>query len=178
MSTIITENITIECLLRFSMRPYISTSENGKSIIATQERKFVRSVGLSNGWAVFRPLTPPPLGPNWFIDTNAANGWTTMVCCLGCPLSAVPIAVSSSVETGCALAKVIGAPCCRKINASAKETGRNVYITTRHISTKKFPMWGSLRKALIIAVRPQKPIEADRKKFVRQEQIWLKLEKC
>src|ERR1700738_3766459 len=174
MSTIITENNTPECLLRFSMRPYISTSENGKSIIATQERKFVRSVGFSNGWAEFIPKNPPPFVPNCFIGTNAAKGPTTMVW----PLSAVPIAPASRVETGCALAKVIGAPCCKKINASAKETDRNVYITTRHISTKKFPMLGSLRKALIMAVRPQKPIEADRKKFVRQKKIWLKLEKC
>src|ERR1700686_3776460 len=170
--------MTTACLIGFSIRPYIRTNENGNSIIATQDRKFVKSVGFSNGWAEFMPKKPPPLVPNCFIGTNAANGPTTIVCCLGCPLSAVPIAPGSSVETGCALAKVIGAPCCRKINASAKETGRNVYITTRHISTKKFPMLGSLRKALIMAVRPQKPIEADRKKLVKQKKIWLKLEKC
>ncbi len=44
-------------------------------------------------------------------------------------------------------------------------------MTTLHISTKKFPILDSPRSALIIAVSPQKPIEAERKKLVKQKKI-------
>ena len=43
------------CCSRPSIRPYISTSANGNSIMATQDNQFVSAVGFSNGWALFMP---------------------------------------------------------------------------------------------------------------------------
>lgn len=57
------------------------------------------AVGFSNGWAEFIPKKPPPLVPSIFIGTNAANGPTTIVCCLGWLLLSVPIAAGSKVLT-------------------------------------------------------------------------------
>ncbi len=62
-------------------------------------KKFVPAPGFSNGWAEFIPKKPPPLVPIIFIGTNAASGPITIVCCFGWPLSVVPIAAGSSVET-------------------------------------------------------------------------------
>ena len=41
--------------MRLSMRPYISTSAKGNSIIASVVKKFVVAVGFSSGWAEFMP---------------------------------------------------------------------------------------------------------------------------
>ena len=55
MKNIITEKITHACRSRPSIRPNMRTSANGKSIIAAHERKFVVTVGFSNGCAEFMP---------------------------------------------------------------------------------------------------------------------------
>ena len=72
-----------------------------------------------------------------------------------CP--SCPWRPGSSVETCSVLWKVIGLPCCRKMNDTTKATGRNMYITTRHISTKKLPIVLSPRSARMIAVSAAEP---------------------
>ena len=47
--------MTTECLIRFSIRPYINTSANGNSIIARVVKKFEVAVGFSSGCAEFIP---------------------------------------------------------------------------------------------------------------------------
>ena len=94
------------------------------------------------------------------------------------PSSALPIAPASSVETWCALLKVIGLPCWTHTSDRAKAIGRNMYATTRHMSTKKLPTVASPRTARMMAVSAQKPIDAERKKFAIPKKIWLKFEKC
>ena len=105
------------------MRPYISTSENGKIIIASVVKKFVVAVGFSSGWAEFMPKKPPPLVPSILIGMMAATGPTTIVCGFAWPLSSVPIAPGSRVVATSVLAKVIGMPCCMKMTPKIRETG-------------------------------------------------------
>src|SRR6266851_2115876 len=95
----ITEKMTNAWRSRLSMRPYIRTSAIGNSIMQKVVKKLVPAFGFSNGWAEFMPKKPPPLVPIIFIGTKAASGPITMVCCFSWPLSAVPIAAGSSVET-------------------------------------------------------------------------------
>jgi hypothetical protein len=98
-SNSITENMTRAWRGRLSIRPYISTSAIGKSIMQNDSKKLVAALGFSNGCAEFMPKKPPPFVPIIFIGTKAAKGPITMVCCLGWPLSVVPIAAGSSVVT-------------------------------------------------------------------------------
>src|SRR6266481_4004472 len=51
----------------------------------------------------------------------------------------------------------------RNTRLMTKAAGRNMYITTRHISTKKLPRCESLLSARMIAVRAHKPTAAERK---------------
>ncbi len=59
-----------------------------------------------------------------------------------------------------------------------KAAGRNMYITTRHISTKKLPRLESLLSARMIAVRAHKPTAAERKNIATQKKICVKFEKA
>ena len=61
--------------------------------------KLVHADGFSNGWAAFIPKNPPPLVPSILIDSKAATGPTAMVCRTDSPVSVVPKAPGSRVET-------------------------------------------------------------------------------
>ena len=65
-----------------------------------------------------------------------------------------------------------------KMRAKTKAAGMNMYITARHMSRKKLPSFGSLRRALMIAQRPLKPMAADRKSMMMSKKIWLKFDRC
>ena len=47
--SIITEKMTQPCRMRWSIRPYISTRQNGNTIMANVVKKFVIAVGFSKG---------------------------------------------------------------------------------------------------------------------------------